>query len=107
MRVIASEEAAAFIRDNGGTLWVWIDPHTWLGGTVYTYLESSTERPGTSLDNPIDVPRDLAGLSIKNPRIRVIHTTDPHLEGGSMYLQEVDPWLGYMWGKSLTQRNFR
>ena len=24
-----------------------------------------------------------------------------------MYLQEVDPWLGYMWGKNLTQRNFR
>ena len=24
-----------------------------------------------------------------------------------MYLQQVDPWLGYMWGKSLTQRNFR
>jgi len=24
-----------------------------------------------------------------------------------MYLQEVDPWLGWMWGKNLTQRNFR
>jgi hypothetical protein len=66
-----------------------------------------TERPGCSMDNPIDVPRDLSGLSIKNPRIRVVHTTDPQYEGGSMYLQEVDPWLGYMWGKSLTQRNFR
>jgi hypothetical protein len=48
VRVIASEDAAAFIRDNGGTLWVWIDPHTWLGGMVYTYLESAMERPGTS-----------------------------------------------------------
>jgi cytochrome c peroxidase len=66
-----------------------------------------TERPGNSLDNPIDVPRDLSGLSIKIPRIRVVHTTDPWQEGGSMYLQEVDPWLGYMWGKNLTQRNFR
>jgi hypothetical protein len=66
-----------------------------------------TERPGNSLDNPIDVPRDLAGLSIKIPRIRVVHTADPWQEGGSMYLQEVDPWLGYMWGKNLTQRNFR
>ena len=46
-----------------------------------------TERPGNSLDNPIDVPRDLTGLSIKIPRIRVVHTTDPLLEGGSMYLQ--------------------
>src|SRR6266851_3025184 len=66
-----------------------------------------TERPGNSLDNPIDVPRDISGLSIKTPRIRVVHTTDPWQEGGSMYLQEVDPWLGYRWGKDLTQRNFR
>ena len=35
------------------------------------------ERPGNSLDNPIDTPRDLSGLSIKNPRVRVVHTTDP------------------------------
>jgi hypothetical protein len=66
-----------------------------------------TERPGNSLDNPIDVPRDLSGLSIKNPRCRVIHTTDPEKAGGSMYLQQVDPWLGYQWGRSLTQRSFR
>lgn len=66
-----------------------------------------TERPGNSLDNPIDVPRDLAGFSIKNPRCRIIHTTDPRKAGGSMYLQQVDPWLGYQWGRSLTQRNFR
>src|SRR5205823_2319833 len=66
-----------------------------------------SERPGCSVDNPIDMPRDLSGLSIKNPRVRVVHTTDAQYEGGSMYLQQVDPWLGYMWGKSLTQRNFR
>jgi hypothetical protein len=66
-----------------------------------------TERPGNSLDHPIDTPRDLSGLSIKNPRIRVVHTTDPAKEGGSMYLQQVDPWLGYQWGRSLFQRNFR
>jgi hypothetical protein len=46
-------------------------------------------------------------LSIKNPRVRVVHTTDPAKEGGSMYLQQVDPWLGYQWGRSLFQRNFR
>jgi hypothetical protein len=66
-----------------------------------------TERPGNSLDNPIDVPRDLSGLSIKNPRVRVVHTTDPAKAGGSMYLQRVDPWLGYQWGRSLFQRSFR
>jgi hypothetical protein len=66
-----------------------------------------TERPGCSDDHPSDVPRDLSGLSIKNPRVRVVHTTDPALAGGSMYLQQVDPWLGYTWGRSLFQRNFR
>jgi hypothetical protein len=65
------------------------------------------ELPGNTSQDPIDMPRDLSGLSIKNPRIRVVHTTDPDLEGGSMYLQQVDPWLGYLWGKSLFQRNFR
>src|SRR5262249_26171868 len=50
---------------------------------------------------------DLSGLSIKIPRIRVVHTKDPTKKGGSMYLQQVDPWLGYQWGRSLTQRNFR
>jgi hypothetical protein len=59
------------------------------------------------MDNPIDTPRDLSGLSIKNPRVRVVHTTDPAKAGGSMYLQQVDPWLGYKWGWSLTQREFR
>lgn len=66
-----------------------------------------SERPGNSQSPPIDLPHDLSGLSIKNPRVRVVHTTDPKFEGGSMYLQQVDPWLGYLWGKSLFQRNFR
>jgi hypothetical protein len=65
------------------------------------------ERPGNSTDNPVDLPRDLSGLSVKNPRIRIVHTSDPCSEGGSMYLQQVDPWLGYQWGRSLTQREFR
>jgi hypothetical protein len=66
-----------------------------------------TERPGNSRDDPFEVPHDLSGLSIKTPRIRVVHTTDPWLAGGSMYLQQVDPWLGYQWGRNLTQREFR
>ena len=65
------------------------------------------ERPGNSTDNPVDLPRDLSGLSIKNPRVRIVHTNDPCREGGSMYLQQADPWLGYQWGRSLTQREFR
>lgn len=65
------------------------------------------ERPGNSQDDPVEVPRDLTGLSIKNPRVRVIHTTDASQPGGSMWLQQRDPWLGYQWGRSLFQREFR
>jgi hypothetical protein len=65
------------------------------------------ERPGSSLDDPIELPRDLSGLSIKNPRVRIVHTTDPGKQGGSMNLQAADPWLFYQWGRSLTQREFR
>jgi cytochrome c peroxidase len=76
-----------------------------LGG--HRLLAQLGERPGNSQDNPVDTPRDLSGCSVKNPRVRVVHTTDPLLAGGSMYLQQVDPWLGYKWGWSLTQREFR
>ena len=89
---------AGFVLGIGASV---IATHQWMAHA------QQTERPGNSLDNPIDMPRDLSGLSIKIPRIRVVHTTDPWQEGGSMYLQEVDPWLGYMWGKALSQRNFR
>src|SRR3989442_13039541 len=70
-------------------------------------LAQLAERPGNSTDDPIESPRDLSGLSIKNPRVRVVHTTDSAKAGGSMYLQQVDPWLGYQWGRNLTQREFR
>src|SRR5947209_7106336 len=76
-------------------------------GHVLAVRGQLAERPGTSRDDPRLVPRDLSGLSLKNPRVRVVHTTDPARAGGSMYLQQVDPWLGYQWGRSLTQRNFR
>jgi hypothetical protein len=36
-----------------------------------------------------------------------MHTTEPGLAGGSMYMQQVDPWLGYLWGRELVQREWR
>src|SRR5262249_20748438 len=78
----------------------------WLGHGLSARAQLS-ERPGNSLDPHIELPHDLSGLSIKIPRIRVVHTTDPHKPGGSLYLQQVDPWLGYQWGRTLFQRNFR
>lgn len=65
------------------------------------------ERPGGFGDDPVELPRDISGLSIKSPRVRIVHTTDPALEGGSLYLQQVDPWLGYQLGRNLLQREFR
>jgi hypothetical protein len=48
VKIFASEAAGEFIRERGGTVWVWLDPHTWLGGTVYTYLQCAMEHPGAS-----------------------------------------------------------
>jgi hypothetical protein len=48
MKIVASPQAAGFIRNHGGTVWVWLDPHTWVGATVYTYLQCATERPGAT-----------------------------------------------------------
>src|SRR5438477_234110 len=56
---------------------------------------------------PRAFPDAWPGLAIKTPRVRVVHTTDPGQPGGSMYLQQADPWLGYQWGRNLTQREFR
>ncbi|MCI0640553.1 MAG: hypothetical protein L0Y72_06420 [Gemmataceae bacterium] len=76
-------------------------------GHLFGVRAQLSERPGNSLSPPIEMPHDLSGLSVKNPHVRVVHTTDPVQEGGSMYLQQVDPWLAYQWGRSLSQRNFR
>jgi hypothetical protein len=48
VKIVASEAASAFIREGGGCLWVWLDPHPWLGGSVYVYLQAALEPPGAS-----------------------------------------------------------
>ena len=48
MRIVATEDAATLIAARGGHLWVWLDPHTWVGGTVFTYLQTAFEAPGAS-----------------------------------------------------------
>lgn len=69
-------------------------------------LAQQNYRPGNAGSDPIEFPRDLSGYSVRSPRIRLIHTEEPQLPGGSMYLQQVDPWLGYLWGRELLQREF-
>src|SRR5438067_2397000 len=68
--------------------------------------EYGTERPGGSGDDPVGQPRDLTGRSVKTPRVRLIHTTDPALAGGSAYFMFCDPWCGYQRGRELFLREF-
>ncbi len=63
-----------------------------------------SERPGNSQSGTPDT--DLSGLSLKTPRVRVVHTEDLTLEGGSLWLQLMDPFLAFKMGKDLTQREF-
>jgi hypothetical protein len=51
MRVVASPEAVAFVRDHGGRVFVWtlsMDAPT--GGATVFALEASTESPGPDRD---------------------------------------------------------
>ena len=48
MKVVAGEGVVEFVNENGGTLWVWLDPHFGLGGPALIYLDAATERPGTT-----------------------------------------------------------
>lgn len=50
---------------------------------------------------------DASGRSIKNPRVRAIHTTDPSLLGGTAYLFDQDPFLAFQLGRNLNFRDFR
>ena len=48
MKIQEFGDVAAFVNDNGGTLWIWLDPHMGMGGPAVIYLLAATERPGTS-----------------------------------------------------------
>lgn len=50
---------------------------------------------------------DCSGRSIKNKRVRAIHTEDPTLEGGTANLIWRDPFLAYQLGRNLNFREFR
>ena len=48
MDVKVLDGVEGFVQDNGGTLWVWLDPHGGLGGPALIYLDAATEAPGAS-----------------------------------------------------------
>jgi len=45
-------------------------------------------------------PAEPLGLSIREARVRVIHSEHPDVPGTSMHLQQTDPWLAYQRGRS-------
>ncbi|MEO0650305.1 MAG: di-heme oxidoredictase family protein, partial [Planctomycetota bacterium] len=63
------------------------------------------ERPSLVGSGQPDV--DASGRSVKNPRVRAVHTEDPSLEGGTAYLIQRDPFLAYQLGRNLNFREFR
>ncbi len=50
---------------------------------------------------------DASGRSVKNPRVRAVHTDDPSLLGGTAYLLDQDPYLAFQLGRNLNFREFR
>ena len=50
---------------------------------------------------------DASGRSIKNPRVRAIHSRDPKQLGGTAYMFTYDPFLAYQLGRHLNLSEFR
>jgi hypothetical protein len=47
MKLVVSDRAADYIRDHGGQIWVWLDPHRGLVGS-HVWLETHCEPPRSS-----------------------------------------------------------
>ena len=50
---------------------------------------------------------DVSGRSIKNPRVRAVHSDDSTQAGTTAWFFEKDPFLGYQLGRNLSFREFR
>ena len=50
---------------------------------------------------------DCSGRSIKNQRVRAIHSESPNLLGTTAYFFDVDPFLAYQLGRNINFREFR
>lgn len=80
----------------------------WTAGAVLAATTCATaqyaERPqlfGSALKGV-----DVSGRSVKDLRVRAVHTTDPNLLGGTAYLLERDPFLAYQLGRNLNFLEF-
>lgn len=63
------------------------------------------ERPGMLGSN--SQACDASGRSIKDRRVRAIHTTDSSQLGGTAYLFQQDPYLAFQMGRDMNFREFR
>ncbi len=88
--------------------------HTTIGTAAALLVVSSlataqfAERGALHADGTQDL--DVSGRSVKQPRIRAIHTTDaddPGQAGGTANLLAKDPFLAYQLGRNLNFREFR
>ncbi len=68
-------------------------------------LPYTTERPGGADSDPLEMPRDLTGRSVKTARVRALHGP-AWLPGSVPWLLEHDPWLAYQRGRELSLREF-
>ena len=50
---------------------------------------------------------DTSGRSVKNKRVRAVHSDDPDDAGSSAYFIRKDPFLAYQLGRNLNFREFR
>jgi hypothetical protein len=48
MKIVTSARAESYIREHGGAVWVWLDPHRGLVG-AHIWLEAHCEPPRTTL----------------------------------------------------------
>ena len=68
-------------------------------------LAQYSERPALAGSGEQAV--DVSGRSIKNKRVRAVHSRDPNARGGTAWLFERDPFLAYQLGRNLNFREFR
>ncbi|MCB9898219.1 MAG: hypothetical protein H6825_09470 [Planctomycetes bacterium] len=73
--------------------------------TLGTASAQYAERPALLGSGEAGV--DVSGRSVKNKRVRAIHTTDDSLLGGTAYFYDKDPFLAYQLGRNLNFREFR
>ena len=62
------------------------------------------ERPSLVGSGAPDV--DASGRSIKDRRVRAVHSADPSLQGGTAWLFERDPYLAFQLGRDINFREF-